>query len=180
MKLLFVIILLGLFLQANCLFTYYQPRLLNSTYYKCIKPTVNGRIILFFIYYEGDILPDCQENIQRAIDAGLTVELVILPSRCWPIDEELEFLATSFEGKNIDRFWVGLEEVVKKAGCSWGDFSPEENCQYLQEYISKAGKMGMKIEIAGLTFEWIKAFKDQQGCPEISSTSLLWWFRIGK
>ena len=179
MKSLPVIILLGLFLQANCLFTYYQPALLKSTYYKCIKPTVNGRIILFFFYYEGDILPDCQENFQNAIDAGLAVELVITPSRCWPIDEELRFLAKSFDGKRIDRFWVGLEDA-EGTGCSWMNFSPEENCQYLQEYISKAGKMGMKMEIAGLIYEWIDAFKNQQGCPEISRTSLLWWLNFTK
>ena len=179
MKLLVVIILLSIFSQSHCLFTFYQPGLLNSTYYKCIKPTVNGRIILVFLYYEDKIFPGCQENIQSAIDAGLAVEIALAPTRCWPIDEELRFLVKSFEGKKIDRFWLALEEV-RETDCLWGNFSPEENCQYLQEYISKAGKMGMKIEIVGLTFEWIDAFKDQQGCPEISNTSLLWWFHDTK
>ena len=94
--------------------------------------------------------------MRSAIDAGLAVEPVIAPTRCWPIDEELRFLATKFEGKKIDRFWVALEEVeeVKETGCSWMNFSPEENCQYLQEYIGKAGKMGMKMEILGVASEW--------------------------
>ena len=95
--------------------------------------------------------------MQSAIDAGLAVELLIIPTRCWPIDEELGFLAKKFEGKKINTFWIALEEVVE-SDCSWGNFSPEENCQYLQEYISKAGKLGMKMEIVTLVSEWTYTF----------------------
>ena len=85
------------------------------------------------------------------------------------------FWQQSFEGKKIDRFWVALEEI-EETGCSWRNFSPDEDFQYLQEYISKAGKMGMKMEIASMIFEWIAAFKDQKGFPDISRTSQFWWF----
>lgn len=72
MRLLPVIILLGHILQTGCLYTFYESEFQNTSYYKCIKPTTNGRIILPFDYD----LPFYLRNIESAQEAGLSVELI--------------------------------------------------------------------------------------------------------
>lgn len=56
MKKLSIIILLGLLLfQTNCLFTFFQVALKNTTYYKCLKSSINGRIILLYAYDKAEV-----------------------------------------------------------------------------------------------------------------------------
>lgn len=50
-------------------------------------------------------------------------------------------------------------------GCSWENNTPEENCKYFQDYISKANELGMKMEIMLWTAAWIGYFKDRLTCP---------------
>ena len=111
MKFLFIIILFGLFLQANCLFAFWQAGHNNVSYYKCIKPTVNNRVILILSDRQDKIYQDDLQNIQDALDAGLVVELVNFPTRCQPLDEGLKNLSKNLAGKPIDRFW-GRESIM--------------------------------------------------------------------
>ena len=110
MKLLIVIILFASLLQANSLFTFWQTGHHNVSYFKCIKPTANGRIILTLSYRQDQIYQSDLQNIQNALDAGLAVELVNFPTRCQPLEEGLKNLSRTLAGKPIDRIWIALGE----------------------------------------------------------------------
>ena len=146
MRLISVIILLGVLLTANSLFTFYQFEPQSAAYYKCIKPTANGKIIVLYLYYKNQVAPDFAENLKNALEAGLAVEPLIVPTRCRPIDEELKLLQGWFAGAKFERIWFVLEEVTSE--CSWENYTPEDNCKYLQEYLAKSKELGMNIQIA--------------------------------
>lgn len=101
MKIFAVILLLLALTQTNSAFTFYQTSLQNTTYYKCIKSTTSDKIIVPFIYLHNDVDYRFMENIQSALEAELAVEIVIVPTRCWTIEEEFTFLIEQFGGLKI-------------------------------------------------------------------------------
>lgn len=151
--------------QTSCLFTFYTPFSHPTTYYKCIQPSVNNRIILLFRYYQDEIEEEDPVNVQNALKAGLNVEVLIFPIQRRPIDQELAFLVRTFERISIDRFWIALEPETSDEECSWKYYSAEDNCQYLQDYVMKASELGMKMSFNIYTNDWIAAFKDKTACP---------------
>lgn len=66
MRVVFVINLLTLLLQAGCSFSFYQPMLQNVTYYKCIKPTVNDKVVTYFRYFTDFVDPNSLQNMRNA------------------------------------------------------------------------------------------------------------------
>lgn len=111
MKLLSIIILLTILTHTNTLYTFYQQFTQNTSYYKCLKPTSNDRIILRYIYSFNETNQTFIQNINNALEAGMNVELVIAPTRCRSVGEELDFLVKSLEGKNIEKFWICVDDV---------------------------------------------------------------------
>ena len=77
-------------------------------------------------YNKNDLNPTYLENIQNALDAGLTVEVVISPRRCRTVDEDVQFLGRSLKGKPIDRFWISFEYLDSE--CSWSHYTSKQNC----------------------------------------------------
>ena len=63
--------------------------------------------------------------------------------RCRGVDEELRILGKKLEGNAIGKFWIIT--MSSKVECSWENYSPRENCLFLQEYITKAALLGMKV-----------------------------------
>lgn len=59
--------------QTECAFTFYREPLLDTASYRCIKPSINGKIIVPFVYKNGVVLPDLRENMENAIEAGLNI-----------------------------------------------------------------------------------------------------------
>ena len=57
-----LVILVGL-IQADCLFAFYQYQYQNTTYYKCVKPTTNGRITVLLLYYQDNVDMDYFKNL---------------------------------------------------------------------------------------------------------------------
>lgn len=74
------------------------------------------------------------------------------------MDEEFAFLLKSLKDRNIDRLWVAFEDLDEEE-CAWENYTPKENCLYLQEYIAKAGKFGIRTDILAFTYNWIQTFK---------------------
>lgn len=128
MRVLVIIILLAISSPNNCLFAYFSIGPADTSYYRCIKQTVNGRINLQSPYENDEVNPRLLTNVDNALAAGLTVELLFYVNPCWPIDDMISILSTYVKGKNIDRLWVTLNDDK----CAWTDFSPEENCKFLQ------------------------------------------------
>lgn len=136
MKFISVIYLLVSLCQVHGKFAYFQRDLQKTSYYQCIKPTSNGRVTVYLIYTDDLISPFDVKNIQHAYDAGLAVEVAIAPVRCRGVEEELAFLVENLKIGTIDKFWVVLEKDAPT--CTWKNYSPEQNCQYLQNLITKA------------------------------------------
>lgn len=107
----YAIILFGVVLETYSFFAYYQGFPQNTSYYKCIKPTTNGRVIVFLPYFHDQIIPGYLENLKNAVEAELTVEVAIIASRCEPIDKEIGLLKGWLSGINIDRFWVIIGSI---------------------------------------------------------------------
>lgn len=125
--------LLGTLLLTKCSFIYYEalPRSIN--YYQCIRPTTGSQIILQFQYVNSYVKPDMLENVKNATLAGLNPQLIIQPARCRKVEDELKFLREVLKEFTIDRYWVTfLTDFGPYSPCYWSDYSPEENCQYLQ------------------------------------------------
>lgn len=72
----------------------------------------------------------------------------------------------------IDKFWllVGADPD----GCSWQDYSPQENCQYLLELMIKMRSLNLSIGIFTKIDLWISVFGSQTACPELNHLPL-WW-----
>lgn len=113
---------------------------------------------------------------KNALVAGLDVQLLIFPFRCWAVDEQLAFLAKQFEGKKINKLWISW---LNRDECSWSGYSAEDNCKYLQELIQKGSEMGINVNIRTSSI-WRSVFGSRVGCPEVSKTSLLWWDRYAE
>ena len=112
--------------------------------------------------YDGDKVDDYYlQNLLYAVEAESVVEPLILVTRCRTIEQELDVLMKPLKGKSIDRFWIALEDPE----CPWDTYSPQENCQYLQDYVAKAGQLGLNMEFVILTKDWIQVFNDQTACP---------------
>ena len=59
--------------------------------------------------------------------------------------------------------------------CGWNNYSGPLNCQYLKDLIYNLQvSFSVPVSIVTMRDVWFKAFKDYQGCPEISE-QLLWW-----
>lgn len=87
MKLSLVIILLGLFFLTNGTFIFTDWYFTPKSTFECMRPSVNNRLIIPFRYCLYDIDNNDLWNLKNATDAGLTLELVIGPTRCREPDE---------------------------------------------------------------------------------------------
>lgn len=134
-----VLILLGTLFQTSCLYVYYEAFSRSVSYYQCVRPTVGTQIILQFEYFFYYIKPGMLDNARNATQAGLTPQLIIRPTRCRPVEEELSFLRGAVKEVAIDRYWITFStEFGHENPCSWYHHTPEENCLYLQKLLSTA------------------------------------------
>ena len=106
----------------------------------------------------------------------MAVDVAFVPCRTRSAEMEISLILKSVGLNTIDRFWVAPSS--DNTECSWGSYSPESNCLYLQKFIDVSKKsFGISVGVAGEINDWTDLFASPTSCSEVSGAPL-WWFPI--
>lgn len=159
--------------------------------YPCMKQAGFEHSIIRAYHSYGAIDVDAPENIRQSNQAGLSTDVYMFPCRgknaTIQVNELIVYLNKIADFRNTSSMfdyqagtiWLDIE-TNPSTGCSWGQGTPDSNCQFTRDLIGAIEANGRAVGVYASGYMWNQIYGGKEQCAVFGAYPLWYAHYDGK